>query len=56
MVLGVLCLLGGLVALGLVLTDSMNYSAVGDAKKGAGIGIGVGLAAIIGAVMMKKQK
>lgn len=54
-ILGVVCLLGGIVALALVLTDSMNQAEAGTAKKLAGIGIGVGFAAIMGGFMLKKR-
>lgn len=51
--LGMVCLLGGVVSLALGLTDSV--SAAGTASKVGGIAIAVGFASVMGGFLLKKQ-
>lgn len=50
--LGMVCLLAGVVALALGLTDSV--SAAGLAAKLGGLGIAIGFAAVMGGFLLKK--
>lgn len=56
LVLSILVLLGGLVAIGLVVTDSMNYSEVGTAKKVGGFCTALGVIGIVASRMGGAKK
>lgn len=55
-VLGVLLVLGGLVAFGLVQADAVNYSEEGTANTLGGVGLGAGALALIGGFALRKSK
>jgi flagellar basal body-associated protein FliL len=55
-ILGVLLTLGGIAAFVLVFGDQVNHAEEGTAKTIGGVGLGVGLLALVGGIMMRKNK